>query len=120
MGAVPGDKDNGTFTPRILAVNATGWGTLKKFLRRTDAHVVCAQELQLRATACAEASQWAWRFGWKSLFSPSILCTTGGLSAGVTIFAREEYGLPEPKPGVTASTEIVPARIVVGAVELPG
>ena len=76
------DQEEGhDFIPSTVTVNATGWGTLKKFRGRTQAHAVCAQELQLRRGACDEASQWAWRHGWKSLFPPSVCSDGGGLSA---------------------------------------
>ena len=97
-----------------------GGGTLKRFLLRSQAHVICAQELQLRTGVCAEASQWAWRHEWKSLFSPSVCGDGGGSSAGVVIFVRKAFGLREPSCDDAKSCEVVPSRITAGVVELPG
>ncbi len=102
---------------RVATANTTAWGPLMRFLQSTSADVVLAQEHRLRGQAVAEASDWAHRRGWKSVWTEAKLASGGGNSAGVAIFARQHLGLSPPPWG---DPEVVPAHAVAATVEAPG
>ncbi len=105
------------FSLVVKSANTTGWGPLQRLLQSTDAHVICAQEHRLRGARVAEASEWAMRRGWKSLWSEATLTADGGHSGGVVIMARQELGMSYPPWG---DPEVVKARAVAATVEAPG
>ncbi len=101
----------------VETVNATAWGSLKRFLRTSKAHLVLAQEHHLGPERTAAASSWAIRRGWKSIFAPALKGEGQGWKAGVAIFARAELGLSMPRVG---QHMVVPGRAVVALLEAPG
>ncbi len=118
---LPGDGeqrcDEENFQLCIDTVNATAWGTLKRYLRYSKAHAVLAQEHHLGPDAIAAASAWALRRGWRSVFAPALEGEGVGWRAGVAIFARAELGLSMPRAGPHV---IIPGRIVAALLEAPG
>ncbi len=118
----PGHKSNEAegverFALRVITANTTAWGPLKSLLLRTDADVVLAQEHHLPHFCLAEASDWARRHNWHSIFLPAMETTSGGWSAGVAILARPHAALSAPRIG---SETVVPSRIVAACIEPPG
>ncbi len=105
------------FTLAVDTCNATSWKGAKRFLRRTEADLVLLQEHHLPPERVAEASAWALRHKWHSLFLPAAEGTGGGWRGGVAILARPHAGLSVPSVG---PTEIVPARVIAASVEPPG
>ncbi len=101
----------------VLTANTTGWGPLQRLLASTDAQVVLAQEHELRGQEIAEASDWAIRRGWKSLWVEASVTEAGGRSGGVAILARDYLGLSPPPWG---DPQIVPARAIAAKLEAPG
>ncbi len=98
-------------------VNSTGWGPLKRRLLVTKAHVVLAQETWTLQGQVANASAWARRHGWDSIWAPAKLGAGGGASGGVAIFARQGMGLRFPAVGTHV---IEDARAVAGYCDPPG
>ncbi len=76
--------------------NTTGWGPLERLLQSTTADVILAQEHRLRGAQMAEASEWVWKKGWKSIWAEANKTPEGGLSGGVAVFARQHLGLTKP------------------------
>ncbi len=98
-------------------VNATSWGSLKRYLRSSTAHLVLAQEHHLGPDAIPTASAWALRRGWRSIITPALRGEGNGWRAGVAIFARAELGLSMPRVG---PHEVVLGRAVAALLEAPG
>ena len=70
----------------------------------TTAHVVLNQEHHLREERVAEASQWALRRGWKSLWSAALPGASATSSrGGVAIFVRSSLGLANVDSGIQRS-----------------
>ncbi len=107
----------GQFKLQLESVNSTGWAALRKRLARTDAHVLLAQETWVPQTLIPEASEWARKRGWKSVWAPARLTEAGGTSGGVAIFARDFLGLRHPDVG---SHIWCPSRAVAAVLEAPG
>ncbi len=99
-----------------VTVNSTGWGPLRNFLLRTDAHLVFGQEHRLPAHEVPAASAWARRRGWRSVWAPATQGPRGGWSAGTVILARSFIGLRHPDHGSRVVSE---ARAVAAVVEAP-
>lgn len=109
--------DDGQFALEVVTANTTGWGPLKRYLGRTTAHVVLAQEHRLRGERVDEASEWARRQGWKSLWADAAKGDGDGTRGGVAIFVRDSLGLRPPPWGDPVVEE---ARILAATVEAPG
>ncbi len=102
---------------RVETCNATSWGSLRRYLRRTKAEVILAQEHHLGPLEVPAKSSWALRTGWHSVFAPAAPGEGQGWKAGVAIFARPHLGLSLPRVG---SHIVVPHRAVAACVEPPG
>lgn len=80
----------------IETVNGTAWASIKKHLRVTTAEVLLVQEHHLGPEACVEASSWAKKRRWKTMWSPA---NPGGKDhssswiGGVAIFVRDHLAL---------------------------
>ncbi len=117
-----GFDDSATAPPKDLlrlrmeTVNATGWRPLAKHLRTTEAHIMFAQEHRLLADEVADASAWARRHGWRSVWTAAIHGPSGGASAGTAVFARDFCGLRHPDVG---GAVIVEGRATSAVIEPP-
>ncbi len=98
-------------------VNSTGWRPLADYLRSTAAHVIFAQEHRLGPEDVANASAWARRHGWKSVWAPALPGPAGGMAGGTAIFARDCCGLRYPDEGPAV---VVEGHAVAAVVEPPG
>ncbi len=105
------------FALGIDTCNATAWGSAKRYLRRTKAGAVLLQEHHLAPQRIAEASAWALKHGWHSLFLPAEEGEGTGWRAGVAILARPHMGLGIPHVG---PVEVVPSRVMAASIEPPG
>ncbi len=105
------------FGLRVDTTNATSWGALKRYLKRTRADIVLAQEHHLGPDEVPARSAWALRSGWHSLFAPAQKGEGQGWRAGVAIFARPAMGLAMPRAG---GHVIVPHRAIGATVSPPG
>ncbi len=101
----------------IETCNATAWGPLRRYLRRTSAHVVLAQEHHLGPSDIPAKTQWAIRAGWHCIFAPAQRGEGDGWRAGVAIFAKPHVGLSLPRVG---SHIVVPHRAVAASIQPPG
>ncbi len=117
LGAGSDDEEMSEYTFVADTCNSTAWSGARRFLRRTDAHLVLLQEHHLAPERVAEASAWALRNGWHSLFLPAEKGTGCGWRAGVAVFARPHVGLSVPLSG---PTEVVPSRVLAASIEPPG
>ncbi len=97
--------------------NTTGWGPLKRRLQTTCADLLLAQETWVLPSYKKEASDWAARNGWESVWAPAHTGPGGGASGGAAVFARRGLGLRLPTVG---SHIIEEARAVAAVVEPPG
>ena len=105
------------FSLHVVTANGTTWESLRVFLQQTSAHVVLGQEIHIMGSKVDEASQWAAKRGWKSVWSPALKGKgEHGTSGGVVILAKSFLGLMEP-PGQEA--QVVPSRVVSAVVEAP-
>ncbi len=104
------------FQMEIETVNSTGWTALMRRLLTTRAHAVLAQGTWVLQSFIPEASAWARRNGWKSIWAAATTGPGGGASAGVAIFVRECFGLRYPPVGPHVWHD---ARVVAGVVEAP-
>ncbi len=103
---------------KVTTANSTGWEPLKRLLLSANtSDVVVTQEHRLRGSAVAEASQWAHRRGWKSIWAEASVTEAGGLSGGVAVLVRSHLGLAPPPWGDPVIEE---ARAVGATVEAPG
>ncbi len=116
-GFVDGMPENQSFALAIETANSTGWQPLQKYLMRTRAHVILAQEHHLRGEQVAAASQWAKGEGWKSLWVEVGPGEGAGTRGGVAIFARDYLGMARPPWG---DEMVVPGRVAAAVVEAPG
>ncbi len=105
------------FELRLESANTTCWAGLKRRLRDTDAHVLLAQETWVSQSRMAEASAWARKRGWKSVWAPAGVGAGGGTAAGVAVFARDFLGLRFPDKGSHIWSD---ARAVAAVLEAPG
>ncbi len=112
-----GDGGKALYSLAVDTCNATAWGGAKRFLRRTHADIVLLQEHHLPSSRVAEASAWALRRGWHSMFLPAAQGTGDGWRGGVAILARPHIGLSMPLVG---PAEVVPARVIAASIEPPG
>ncbi len=101
----------------IVTCNSTAWGPLRRFLRRTRADIVMAQEHHLAPSDVPAKSAWALRNKWHSVIAPAQPGEGSGWRAGVAIFARPNMGLCHPRAG---SHIVVPHRAVAASVHPPG
>ena len=101
---------------RVETVNPTSIASLKEWLNRTQADVICVQELRADEAMLQDASRWLGCLGWNYLWTPSVRTEAGGLSAGVAILARDWLALRSPHGG----SEVVPSRAVAGVLHPPG
>ncbi len=97
--------------------NGTTWPGIRRYLRRTRADLVLAQEHHLPPAAVPGASQQALRMRWQSIWLPACQGSGGGWSAGVVIFARDPVRIAFPRRG---GCEVAPHRVVAAQVEAPG
>ncbi len=104
------------FALSTVTVNSTGWGPLRNFLLKTEAHLVFGQEHRLPQSAIPAASSWARRHGWKSVWAPAIPGPGGGWSAGTVVLARSYLGLRHPAVG---DRVVVPGRVAAAVLEAP-
>ena len=90
IGAPPQESQLGlSFT----TANVSGWGSGKAFLDSCDSHIVCLQEHHQRSKEdLDQASAWALRRGWKSLWVPALPGTNDGTRGGVAVFTRSFLG----------------------------
>ncbi len=112
-----GDGAHTMFTLGVESCNCTSWGSARRYLRRTKAGAVLLQEHHLSPQRVPEASAWALRHGWHSLFLPAEEGDGAGWRAGVAILARPHMGLSVPHAG---PIEIVPSRVMAASIEPPG
>ncbi len=105
------------FTLVADTCNATSWTGAKRYLARTSAELVLLQEHHLPPARLAEASAWALRNQWHSIFLPAAEGSGDGWRGGVAILARPHIGLSVPMVG---PVEIVPARVMAASIEPPG
>ncbi len=101
----------------VETVNATGWGPLKKRLRKTKAHIALAQETKVSAAAMATASTWSLKNGWKMIGAPATTGKNGGTSGGVAVFVRSYLGAHFPTNGNHVIEE---GRAVAAVVDIDG
>ncbi len=66
------------FALRIETANTTGWRSLRRRLKATNAHAVLSQETWLTQDAIPAASAWARRHGWHSIWSAATPGPNGG------------------------------------------
>ena len=97
-------------------VNPTSIASLREWLGRTQADVICVQELRADEAMLLDASRWLGSLGWNYLWTPSVRTEAGGLSAGAAILARDWLALRSPYGG----SVVVPSRAVAGALRPPG
>ncbi len=100
----------------VVTANTTRWGPLKRFLMATKADAVLAQEHRLHGEEVAEASDWALRRGWKSVWAQAKCTEAGGRSGGVVILARSHLGLSPPP---WEDPVIVEGQAVAATLEAP-
>ena len=106
------------FAMHVATANGTSWGSLKDYILKTEAHVVLGQEVHIKEAEVNEASEWAFKRGWKSVWSPAEPGQgERGTTGGVVILARSWLGLMEP-PGQEA--QVCPSRAVAAVLEAPG
>ena len=124
--SIPKKKD---FALLVESFNGSVWSTIRKRLRRTCAHVLVAQEHRLREAEIAEASAYALKEGFKSLWIPAVDTGTGGrqTSGGVAIFVRSWLSLSQVGGrGDDGEREdrdpvmLVPGRLMAAMVAGPG
>ncbi len=113
-GAHSGEED---YTLTVESTNATGWGPLRRRLQTTSADLLLAQETWVLPSHKREASDWAARHGWESVWAPAQTGVGGGASGGVAVFARRGLGLRLPTVG---SHIVEEARAVAAFCEPPG
>ncbi len=111
------DGDKEEFTLVADTCNATSWSGARRYLVRTSAELVLLQEHHLPPARLAEASAWALRHHWHSIFIPAAEGSGGGWRGGVAILARPHIGLSVPMVG---PVEVVPARVMAASIEPPG
>ncbi len=121
---VPGDivdeassEVRGHYQLTVDTCNGTTWPGIRRYLRRTRADLILAQEHHLPPGAVAGASQQAFRRGWQSLWLPAQPGNNGGWRAGVAIFARDPIRISYPRFG---GCEVSPARVIAAQAEAPG
>ena len=99
-------------------VNATSLKALKKFLLKTSANVVFAQETHVCLDEVPEASRWAKQKGWHSLWNPAQPeQRPGSSSGGVAVLTRSYIGLSKPPYGEMV---LEPSRLMAAYIEAPG
>ena len=103
---------------RIVTVNATAAGSLKKYLTTTEAHIVLAQEVKTSGTTSEQLKVWAASQGWKCLIADAVFSkATSCHSAGVAILARDWIGIGWPPGRGPTHYE---SRVLVALIECPG
>ncbi len=110
------DKAKDKFQLIVDVCNGTAWGTVAKYLTKTRAHLVLVQEHHLPTGRVAEASQWALRHGWRTIWAPAEE-GDGGWRAGVCICARDPVAISAPRKGGAIVSD---ARVVAALAEAPG
>ena len=109
------------FQLQCVTVNATSWGSMKKYLQSTSAQVVLGIEMHTVGDQTAEASLWAKRHGWKSLWVDALPGASQSFSVGgVAIFVRAYLGLGPPPNTNQGSFKIVDGRVAAALVNVPG
>ncbi len=106
-----------TYQLVVDTCNGTTWPGIRRYLRRTRADLVLAQEHHLPPAAIAGASQQALRRGWQSIWLPAQPSDNGGWKAGVVILARDPVRISYPRAG---GCEVSPSRVVAALAEAPG
>ncbi len=116
-GGEANDDGGRRYALKVDTTNATSWGAMRRYLRRTDADLVLAQEHHLGPEEVAAKSAWALRRGWHAIFAPAQRGDGQGWRAGVAIFARPFLGLAMPRTG---GHVVIPHRAVAATVSPPG
>ncbi len=101
----------------VETCNATSWGPLRRYLRRTKADVVLAQEHHVGPEQLPAKTTWALRNGWHAIFAPAQQGEGSGWRAGVAVLARPHIGLSLPRVG---SHVVIPHRAVAASIQPPG
>ena len=115
--ALPKQRDD-LFQLCCASVNATSWESMKTYLLTTKANVVCGVEMHTLGERTAEASQWAKRNGWKSVWEDATPGAAAQVSVGgVAIFVRSHLGLGPPPAG---EAKVIKGRVVAALVNSPG
>jgi len=112
------------FKLKMESSSATSWEQAKVVLEATESDVLFVQEHRLLADRIPEASQWAWKRGWRSLWAPALATDKDGASGGVAIFVRSWLNLAKPPQDALDRAEwptvLATARIVAGCLTIPG
>ena len=98
----------------IQSFNASGWSQAKTLLSRSDADIICLQELQTAQHQVDARDGELLKLGWKGIWSPSFP-TKKGIAAGVLIACRSEHGIK-----AVTNEAVFPGRIALAAVQLVG
>jgi hypothetical protein len=101
----------------VETCNATSWGPMRRYLRRTRADVVLTQEHHVGPEQLPAKTAWALRNGWHAIFAPAQQGEGSGWRAGVAILARPHIGLSLPRVG---SHVVIPPRAVAASIEPQG
>ena len=126
---LPNRGRKANFTLKTETCNSTSWSAAKAFLETTGAHVVCLQEHRLPQEEVAEASAWAIRAGWKSVWSAAVQGEAfernrNATSGGVALFCRKWLGMTaadqDDKRRKDWPFELWPGRLVAAKVLVPG
>ena len=109
----------------IDTYNSTSFKSLKRHLETIPSNVVLAQETHIVQSGVPEASQWASRRGWHSLWAPSLPGKARHTSSGgIAIFVRSRFGLHDTlhHRGRTDDSPcaLVEGRLVRGFIDIPG
>ena len=96
------------FQPKVETVNVTSWASGPKYLRGTDAHIVCVQEHKLTPDKINAANDQILAAGWRAVWSPAILTAKGAPSCGAAVCVREGIGVRTKKIFTTQ-----PHRVIV-------
>ena len=102
----------------MATANCTSWSSAKDLILNPLAHVLAVQETKVvKGSDIDEASSWAIKRGWKSLWCPAVPTAKGGVSAGLAILARQELALVE---AAIPDEAVWPGHLQAGVVQAPG
>lgn len=98
----------------IETINTTGLAAFKRRLRRSNANVLCAQEVGILKHRVPDEVNWAMKKGWQLIVAPSLPGEGHSTSAGVAIAVRLGYTIQLLPEG----SEIVEGRLLAVLVTL--
>ncbi len=101
----------------IESVNGTSWGPIARYLMKTVADLLLAQEHHLGPEDIPAAAAFAQRLGWQPIFIPAAPGEGDGWRGGVAAFARRGVRISQPRVG---QYEVVEARALAVLAEAPG